>query len=242
MADAMKSGKAHRAVGSAHSIALLMGLAALVVTACALITREAVMYHSFNYPVPTRNRTAPAAGAIMVYRFLMGPSVDTQYLLVSQPAQEKKPVRYHRWSRNPADMITRLIERDLERSGLFEKAIDQASTAPYRYALEGEITDLRGIMTEEQTLAAVDAKVALIDFEAPIGSDKTRLERQYEIRYPCKSSKPADIVAGLNEAVGELSRKLRADIRKQLALGPSNEAEDEKTDTPLPQEAPERTV
>ena len=84
----------------------------------------------------------------MIYRFLPASSVDIDTLVVSQSPGTEKSALLHRWEDNPADMITELVLRDLDSSGLFEKTVDQLSSARYRYALEGIIRNLQGTVTD----------------------------------------------------------------------------------------------
>ena len=190
---------------------------AVFVMGCAVRSGDVVSYHSFNYPVPLKNAPEPIPGTLMIYRFLLDPAVNTDYLVVSQDKGKEESVPYHRWNENPADMITDLIERDLARSGLFERTVGQFSTVRYRYALEGKILELRGVTGDGKPRAVVEVETTLIDFGAPLGAQKNLMQRHYRIEIPCKDSSPSEIVEGLNRAVREVSARLRDDLRSTLA-------------------------
>jgi len=191
---------------------LLYG-AALAACGCALTLRNPVVYHSFQYPAPKQTATAVARGTLMVYRFLLAPSVHSHFLVISKEPGSQEAVNQHRWDRSPADMITELIQRDLQESGLFEKAVDQFSTAPYRYALEGHIFDLGGLMSKEGARAVLETEVSLVDFETPLRADKTVMKKRYKILIPCANAEPDSIAAGLSQAAQELSLRLQNDIQ-----------------------------
>jgi ABC-type uncharacterized transport system auxiliary subunit len=190
---------------------------AILVVGCAVRSRDVVSYHAFNYPVPLKDSPASIPGTLMVYRFLLAPRVNTDFLVVSQGKGKQESVPYHRWDENPADMITDLIERDLARAGLFERTVGQFSTVRYRYALEGKILELRGVTGDGKPRAVIEVETALIDFGAPLGAQKNVMERRYRIEIPCKDSSPTAIVEGLNRAVREVSVRLRDDLRSTLS-------------------------
>jgi hypothetical protein len=83
--------------------------------------------------------------------------------------------------------------------------------------LEGKIHELRGVTGKDKPRAVIEVETALIDFGAPLGAKKTLMERRYRMAVPCKDSSPTAIVEGLNQAVREVSDRLRNDIRSTLA-------------------------
>ena len=175
-----------------------------------------ITYHAFDYPSPAKEATPPIPGTLMVYRFLPASSVDIDSLVISQSSGPEKSALLHRWEENPADMITELVVRDLDSSGLFEKTVDQLSSARYRYALEGTIRNLQGIIADGKGKALIAVDASLTDFEARMGADKNLLKKLYRIEVPSQDATPDSIIKALNLAVKELSDRLRDDIRAAL--------------------------
>jgi ABC-type uncharacterized transport system auxiliary subunit len=188
----------------------------VILTGCALWSREMITYHSFDYPSPVKEAQPPIPGTLMVYRFLPAASVDIDSLVVSQSKGTEKTAPLHRWEDNPADMITELVLRDLDNSGLFERTVDQLSSARYRYALEGIIRNLQGTITNGKGKALIAIEATLIDFEARAGLEKNLLKKIYKIEIPSQDATPDSIIKALNLAVKELSERLRNDIRGVL--------------------------
>ena len=150
-----------------------------------------ITYHAFDYPSPVKETQAPIPGTLMIYRFLPASSVDIDTLVVSQSPGPEKSALLHRWEDNPADMITELVLRDLDSSGLFEKTVDQLSSARYRYALEGIIRNLQGTVTDGKGKALIAIEATLIDFEARMGMKKTCLRNSIRSRSPAKMRRRA---------------------------------------------------
>lgn len=183
---------------------------------CAFRASRVVSYYALDYPPPSKVSETPINETLMVYHFLLDPSVDPNYLIVSRPQGADKPAMLHRWKDNPADMIAELTVRDVENAGIFQHVVDQFSNLPYRYALEGTIRKLQGVMKDGKVSAVIELEAVLVDFEARGRGEKPVLAKAYQAEVPSQSSSPDAIVAALNKAMMEISSQLRDDIRSAL--------------------------
>jgi len=185
---------------------------------CVYTSREGIIYHAFDYPLAQKNKSSRASipETIMIYRFLLSQSVGIDSLVISKSKGQDQSSPLHRWQENPADMVTELVLRDFENAGLFEKTVDQLSSARYRYALEGTITDLRGLIRDDKAAALIEAEVSLTDFESRAGAKKNLMKRRYRIEVPSSGTDPASIVRALNIAVKDLSERLRRDVESVI--------------------------
>ncbi len=152
----------------------------------------------------------------MVYRFLLSDTVDIHHLIVTSTDEGDQTVTMQQWEFDPSDMVTELIQRDLEASGLFKKTVDQWSNASYRYALEGTIKKLEGVLKNGKAAAVLNVDVKLIDFESPLSARKNLMTKKYTIEVPSVDPKPVSIVRAVNLAVRKLSEQIRADIAAAL--------------------------
>jgi ABC-type uncharacterized transport system auxiliary subunit len=208
----------------------------VVLAGCALRSREMITYHAFDYPPPVKETQPPIPGTLMVYRFLPAPSVDIDSLVVSQSLGTEKAALLHRWEDNPADMITELVLRDLDSSGLFEKTVDQLSSARYRYALEGIIRNIQGTVTDGKGKALIAIEATVIDFEARVGLEKNLLKKLYKIEIPSQDATSDSIIKALNLAVKEFSERLRDDIR--AAVEPKAPEQEKRVPRKVPPSKP----
>lgn len=185
---------------------------------CSLRHREAVIYHAFDYPAPSRESKAPPIPqTLMIYRFLLDPSVESDAMRTA-PAKFCETSRLvHRWQENPADMITDLFLRDMEHSGMFDKVVGQLSNVRYRYALEGTIRQLQGLTRTDTAIALVDMEVTFTDFEAPWGTKRDLFKKPYRVEVPSKDSSAEAMLDAFNQGIREISKHLRGDIKSALA-------------------------
>lgn len=188
----------------------------IIFTVCILgcaVTSKDIVYHSFKYPSPVRQETSSIPETLMVYQFLLDRSVDTYSLVIAESSGNEKFLQLHRWEENPADMMTELVLRDLRSSGLFERTVDQQSNVRYRYALEGNIRTLQGVIKDGKGSAVIVVDVILTDFEARPGAQKTLLKKTYNMNIPSNGTDPDSIIKSLNIGIKDFSDGLRNDLR-----------------------------
>jgi len=200
-----------------NSVTIVLSLGFVVLgVGCSLKARQAIVYHALDYPPPAKESGVPVPETLMVYGFLLDPSVDIHSLVVSHAKGGDQSMLYHRWKDHPADMVTELVLRDIQDSGLFEKAVDQMSTARYRYALEGTIRRLQGIARDDKVFATIEAEATLIDFDAPRRGQKVIMQQSYKVEATSQDSSADALVRALDLAVQDFSAKLRADIKAAM--------------------------
>jgi ABC-type uncharacterized transport system auxiliary subunit len=188
----------------------------LFLGSCASQSQEMMRPFFFDFPPPTRASAAPIPQTLMVYQFLLDASVNPEFLIVSgvEPPPADRAVQ--RWQENPAAMITGLTLRDLASSGLFFQTIDQFSTVPYRYALEGTVRTMEGRIRDGKAVAILRVDVNLIDYEVPWAADKTLLTKAYHVEILGRDSSVEAMEAALSRAAAEYSRRLRRDLRSVM--------------------------
>lgn len=172
--------------------------------------------HIIDYPSPQKIAAIPIPETVMVYGLLLADSVDFRHLVITEWDGQESSVTRHPWEENPAEMVTELIKRDLEASGLFEKTVDQWSTARYRYALEGKLIGLHGVIKDGKAKAVVEAEMTFMDFDSPFGAKKTIMKKTYKIEVPSVDTTPASIVRAVNLGIRRLSERIRSDVRQAL--------------------------
>jgi ABC-type uncharacterized transport system auxiliary subunit len=180
---------------------------------CALRSSDVSNSQFLDYPAPVQRSGESIPHTLLVYQFLLDPSVDDSGLTISKRKDDDQNSHVHRWQANPSDMITDLIRRDLQSSGIFKRIVDQFSMAPYRYSLDGTVRELDAIVRDGKVLARIRIDVNLTDFEAARRGGKTLLKKEYHTETPASDMTYAAIVASMNRGLSEFSSQLRSDIR-----------------------------
>jgi ABC-type uncharacterized transport system auxiliary subunit len=197
-------------------IAGLISLVLCLVCSCSVTTRPVTSYYRLDYPPAEKEGPAPFRGTLMIYRLLSGPTVDSYSMKIVDTTKEEASTSNQRWEQSPADMITGLLLRDIEQAALFQKTTDQSGEDSYRFALEGTLQNIGGLVAKEGVFAVLEAQFVLIDFESHGSASQELLKRTYHFKIPCKHSGIEAISAALNVAVSELSNSVRRDVRLAL--------------------------
>ncbi|MBM3300732.1 MAG: membrane integrity-associated transporter subunit PqiC [Deltaproteobacteria bacterium] len=162
----------------------------------------------------------------MVYGFLLADAVDPRHFVIREGQGGSSSAMLQKWEENPAEMVSELIRRDIEASGLFQKAVDQWSTVRHRYALEGKINTLHAVASRGKAKIQMEVEATLIDFEQRPGRGKTLMKKDYKIEVPSADTSSSSIARAINLAVKQLSERVRSDIRESLT--PSGESGDDR--------------
>jgi len=216
---------------------ILLAITAILFWGCSHLGSRTPQFLALHYPGPTESASSPIPETLMVYKFLLANNVDLHSLVISKAEDKDGALLRLRWEENPADMVTDLILRDLENSKLFEKTVDQLSSARYRYALEGTILDLRGTIRNGKALGLLVAEASLIDFEPPPGGKRTLMKKSYKIEVPTLDGKPTSMVRAMNTAVRRLSEQIRTDIRASVEKTDNSDTGSDKN-LPIPAQSP----
>lgn len=195
---------------------LFMVMGCLAFSGCAFWNTSKVAFHAIDYPSPKAVGEAINSETIMVYRFLTDSSIDIRFLQISQPDSSKRTITGHAWLYDPSQTLTELVIRDLQASGLFKKAVDQTSNLPYRYGLEGAIRKFEGLVGDNEGWGLIEAEIKLIDFEPEIIGKGELFKKVYTLKIPSKNTQPESIVEALNEAVQQLSDRIREDVSRSI--------------------------
>ncbi len=184
-----------------------------IASGCGLETRNTIIYHTLNYPPPDKEFKTPIPHTLMVYRFLLAPDVESDSILTSQPKGSEKSSPDSSLAGKSRGYYYGYCVARLEASGLFRKVVDQLSNVRYRYALEGTLRDIHGVIKDGQASAVVELEVVFTDFDAPRPAQKDLLKKTYKVEIPSKDASAESFLAAFNAGVKEISAVLRADIR-----------------------------
>lgn len=126
---------------------------------------------------------------------------------------------YNTFVATPSRLLTGQVDHYLNRAGLFASVSSGTSQASYRYLLEGNVQSLYGDFSNaKEPRAVVAVRFFLVDDQN--ASYQVVLQKTYEQSQPIRSTKPADLIAGYDAAVGAILQQLDTDIRQTLSPTP----------------------
>jgi len=146
--------------------------------------------------------------AIKVTRFTAAFPYNTSSIIKRDRSLKEHPFSSLQWQENPADMVTRLLSRDLKNSGLFRSVIASEEGTPFSHLLRGSVDEFFIWDTEKSWQAVIFVNIALDEREG----EGNRFQRTYSIARPCNKKDPGDLVESMSGAMGEISGRIMKDI------------------------------
>lgn len=136
-------------------LGLLLFPLALWLASCGGVPRT--NYYTLSVPPPPAAHDPKTAAIVGVERFRASDVLrDDRIVYYASPTQLNF-YQYHRWSADPATMLTELIARRLQQTGVFAAVHLLPSREPVDYLLRGRLTNFE----EVDGAAAVKARVGL---------------------------------------------------------------------------------
>jgi uncharacterized lipoprotein YmbA len=198
------------------SLLLTAGLLALGAAAsCSSISRpypEKSFFAVDAGPTPAAAK-APGEGALRVRRLRVARPYDGLTFVYKTGASEFRTDYYNGFIAAPEALLTSETIRWLAAAGPFASVVDVASSAPSRYALEGNVTALCGDLTDPKAPKAIlEVRFFLLDESGAEAAVK--FQKAYAVSAPAAGDKPAELAAAWGQALRQILSALAADLAK----------------------------
>lgn len=165
--------------------------------------------YTLTYDPPRRSggyESLPVA--IKVTRFTVASPYNTDSIIRLDRSLKEHPFSSSQWQENPADMVTRLLSRDLKRSGLFRSVLTPEEGTFFSHLLRGSVDEFFVWDTEKSWQAVIFLNIALEEREG----EGNRFQKTYSTSRQCHKKNPEDLAVSMSSAMGELSGKIMEDI------------------------------
>ena len=157
-------------------------------------------------------RYEPLPVAIKVARFTVASPYDASSIIRRDRSLKEHPFSSFQWRENPADMVTRLLSRDLKRSGMFRSILPPGDGASFSHLLRGSVDEFFVWDTEKSWQAVIFLNIVLEEREG----EGNRFQRTYSTSKLCNTKQPASLAESMSIAMGKLSKKIMEDIYRYL--------------------------
>lgn len=159
---------------------------------------------------PGRYESLPVA--IKVARFTIASPYNTGSIIRRDRSLKEHPFSSSRWQENPADMVTRLLSRDLKRSGMFGSVLPPEEETSFSHLLRGSVDEFFVWDTEKSWRAVIFLNIALEEREG----EGNRFQRTYSTSRLCNTKHPEALAESMGNAMAELSGRIMEDIYRYL--------------------------
>ncbi len=196
------------------SVSLLLVCIALAMAACLNLKqpRTKIEYYTLEYDPPVPDHHPPLCEPIRLNQFVVSPIYNTNRIIYREGLFKREAYVYHKWRANPADVITYLLRRDLQQSGLFKAVVSRESRLPSAYVLEGSVDEFLEWNTKTGWEAFLSLSIILMQENEPDISKKILFQKTYFSNKPCRQKNPGALAEAMSSAMSEISAQIMLDI------------------------------
>ena len=191
---------------------------ALTLAACMDLKqpRNKIEYYTLEYDPPAPDHHPPLSAPIRVNQFSVSPIYNTNRIIYREGLFKREAYVYHKWRANPADVVTYLLRRDLQQSGLFKAVVSRESRLPSAYVLEGSVDEFLEWNKKTGWEAYLSLSVTLMQENEPDISKKILFQKTYFASKACREKNPGALAEAMSLAMSEISAQIMLDTYKTI--------------------------
>jgi ABC-type uncharacterized transport system auxiliary subunit len=169
-------------------------------------------YFALEYePRPVGN-LKPLSHVLKVNRFSAAPVYNTTQMIYRDRPFKREAYTYHKWRANPGDLVSSLLARDIQRSGLFKAVVSHESSLSASYVLEGSVDEFLESNRDGALQAVLTVSTTLVAAGERDITKKVLFQKSFHATKPCKEKSPQGLVEAMSQAMAQVSQ----DIIKSL--------------------------
>lgn len=206
---------------------MIAGIAKGVVLAAAVLTtsctvpgqeRDTVTTYLLEWSGPVAAELPPfePCAAMLVTTPLSAPGYASARMAYTQQNHRVDYFATHRWADTAARMLSPLLARALQASGLFKAAVESPAPIDAQLRLESEVLELRQLFTPQDSALRLSLKVNLFD----LAKDRLVATRVFNVTEPAETRDPYGGVVAANRAVDRMLQELISFLRATLTDDP----------------------
>lgn len=199
-----------------------MGTIFLLFPGCATVRPqpEPVKYYTLSYDPPappdclTTGNNKPLS--IHLKRLNANAPYDTNQIIYAESPYQRSSYAYHRWISTPANMVSSLLLRDIEKTGIAEAVITAPAGNTVTHRIEGTIIDFYENDAPGDWEAVFELQLMLIRSDRTAGAEKLMLKKTYREIRTLKKNNPLDLARAMSKALEAVSNAFIEDICHEL--------------------------
>ena len=205
-----------------YAFVLLLFLS-LTLAACLDLKqpRNKIEYYTLEYDPPVPDHHPPLSQPIRVNPFAVSPIYNTNRIIYQEGWFKREAYVYHKWRVNPGHMVTYLLRRDLQQSGLFKAIVLGNNRLPPAFVLDGSVDEFLERNKENSREAFLSLSITLMQTNESDINKKILFQKTYFSTRPYRQKNPGALAEAMSLAMSEISAQIILDIYTTiLSAGP----------------------
>lgn len=202
--------------------AILLLVLVITMQGCLTLRQpsQKIDYYTLEYetlPLERGAKDLPLPSIIRLERFGIAPVYNTDRIIFRDQAFKRNTYSYHRWRRNPADLVTFFLGRDLRNSGRFRAVSSYNSNMPYTQRLEGVVDEFLEWDTDNGWNVVLSVNITLLDSSETDNTKKVIFQKQFSATKKCDEKHPTFVAKSMSLAMADVSKEICLTIITSLS-------------------------
>ena len=182
-----------------------------------------IEYYTLEYKSPAFPGKDQLPYFIKIEPFKVSPVYNTTHIIYQEKEFKKDSYTYHRWSVNPADIVTYLIGRDLKNSGLFKGVmLPGERNRDYTFRLGGMVEEFYELDGDKEWSGVLSISITLIPEGKAKKAGMDIFQKTYSVTEKCEKKNPVSLAKALSMAMENVSRQIGEDLYIFISQGMKN--------------------
>lgn len=190
--------------------ALILALVGLLQTGCFSSDPKREYFYQLKGPLTAQEKGD--GPRLMVATFDAAAGYETPRLAYRSSEFEVGYYGYHKWTTEPARLITEMTTQFLRASGKFSAVGDSESLREPQAVLEGTVLAIEEVDHSETW----QARLALRWQVRRTGEEKALVTHIFDRRVPCTERHPREVARGISQILAEEAKKLADKVARAM--------------------------
>lgn len=181
---------------------------------------DPVQYYTLSYDKPEvadcRDKTDNTPVVIHVKRFKASAPYNTNHIIYAPNRYQRSRYAYHKWINPPPDLMTPLLVRDIEHSGIADTVGQMPSAKNVTHRVEGMIIDFYENDKPDDWEAVLTLRLSLTHIKSGSKTEKVIFTKTYHEERKLDKNNPHALARATSKAMNSVSERFIGDICKKL--------------------------
>jgi ABC-type uncharacterized transport system auxiliary subunit len=173
-------------------------------------------YFALEYEPRPAGNLNPLPHVLKVNRFRAAPVYNTTQMIYRDRPFKREAYTYHKWRTNPGDLVSSLLARDIQRSGLFKAVVSHESRLSVSYVLEGSVDEFLESNREGVLQAVLTVSTTLMAAGERDLNKSVLFQETFHAAEPCKEKGPQALAEAMSEAMAQVSQEIIRSLYNHL--------------------------
>jgi cholesterol transport system auxiliary component len=174
-------------------------------------------YYTLEYDARQVKSLPKLPVSIGMDRLQISPEYDTDKFVFRKSGFQRNHYNYEKWRANPNDLVTYFLNRDLQRSGLFQGVFPPESLYKTTHMITGTL-DAFYEKDGDPWKAVLGISLILLKQNESDVTKRILLQKTYVNEAPCEDKTPPAFARAMSMAMASVSMEIIKDLHRILSV------------------------